>query len=313
MKKEKIIIDTDPGVDDATALVLAMFDKKLDIKLITTVAGNIPVSKATRNVCHILDLYKKDIPVAKGADRAMERTSEDASFLHGVEGLGRYMPPATTFHQPLADTHAVDEMYKVICDNPHEVSILAWGPQTNLGMLFQKYPECIKLIKQIVFMGGSPWNDEDLPKHISFNVKTDPEAFAIVLDSGVPLVMVPSSIGRVPGGLTPEQIEKVWAMNDTGVFAELTYEEYWEPDIEQKMIATNDTCALFYLIAPDIFKTKRAHVSVLIENNMGKTDVDYNENGRVQVVTELNREKYIKMFFNKLSALDDVKLDLYKC
>lgn len=310
MKKEKVIIDTDPGVDDASALIFAMFEKKIDIKLITTVAGNLAVDKATRNVCHLLDLYNKDIPVAMGAKKAMERVSEDATFLHGEEGLGGYIPPKTTFHKPLSDTDAVTEMYKVICDNPHEITIFEWGPHTNLGTLFRMYPDCIKLIKQIIFMGGSPWGDEMLPQHISFNVRTDPEAFAIVLDSGVPLVMIPSSIGRVPARLTEKQVQEIWTLNDTGRFVEKTYETYWEPDVKEKAIATNDTCALFYLVSPEMFETKNANIEVLIENKVGKTIVEYKESGKVKVVSELNREKFIKKFFTKLNELNDIKLDI---
>jgi len=310
LKKEKVIIDTDPGVDDASALILALFDKKLDIKLITTVAGNIPVDKATRNVCHILDLYRKDVPVARGAARAMERISEDAAFLHGKEGLGAYIPPHSTFHKEMENTDAVTEMYNVICKYPNEVSILEWGPHTNLGTLFQQHPDCIKMIKQVVFMGGSPWHDEGLPRHISFNVRTDPEAFAIVLDSGVPLVMIPSSVGRIPARLTEEQVNQIWNINDSGRFIEKTYETYWEPDVDEKCISTNDTCALFYLVYPELFKTKNAYVSVLIEDKMGKTDVDYNEHGRIKVVYELNREKFLKIFFTKLNELNDIKLDI---
>ena len=103
MSKIKAIIDTDPGVDDTTALVLSFFDRHLDIKLLTTVSGNIPISVATKNVCFLLDLFNKDIPVAKGAAKALNRKSDDARWLHGKHGLGDITPPKETEPHPLKD------------------------------------------------------------------------------------------------------------------------------------------------------------------------------------------------------------------
>ena len=105
-KKKKVVIDTDPGVDDTTCLLFALFDKRLDIKLFTVPPGNIATDIGTRNMCHILDLFGKDYPVAKGPKTAMNRVSEDAAWLHGKEGLGGYIPPKTTKHKPLKEDAA---------------------------------------------------------------------------------------------------------------------------------------------------------------------------------------------------------------
>ncbi|MGN1201022.1 MAG: nucleoside hydrolase, partial [Candidatus Caccovivens sp.] len=93
MKKYKVIIDTDPGVDDTNALLYILNDPQFDIKLFTTANGNIKLQNATRNLCHILDLLHKDIPVVEGYEKRLGGDNEDASFLHGVEGLGGYIPP----------------------------------------------------------------------------------------------------------------------------------------------------------------------------------------------------------------------------
>ena len=310
MKKEKIIIDTDPGVDDATALVLAFFDNRLDIKLISTVRGNIPANVATRNVCHLLDLFDIDIPVVQGADKAMFRVSEGAEFLHGNEGLGGYIPPKITKHQPL-DIDAVEKIYQNLVENPGEITILVWGPHTNMGILLKKHPDASSLIKQIIFMGGSPYDTPGFPQHDSFNIKTDPEAFDIVLKSGIPLTMIPSNIGRYKAQLHETDVQTLSRLNKTGAFLAKTYETYWEPKMleqNRKMIATNDACALFYLLYPKMFLAKNADITVDTEDNDGRTFARFCKGGKVAVVFEVNRKKFMKLFFKTIKKIKNINL-----
>ena len=194
-KKYKIIIDTDPGVDDSVCLIYAFADERLDIKLITTVVGNVSVEKTTRNMLHMLDVFGINIPVAKGCHKAMERYSETAEFIHQKEGLGGYVPPSTTIHNTI-DEDAVSALYRVISEGDGDIFPIVLGPHTNIGWLIKKHPDIIKKIPKIYFMGGSPFGHPDYPDHISFNISCDPEAFKIVLDSKIPLFMVPSNIGR---------------------------------------------------------------------------------------------------------------------
>ena len=161
-KKFKVIIDTDPGVDDAACLVYMLNDKDLDIKLITTVAGNIKIETATRNMLHLLDIFNKDIPVAQGATKAMFRTSPYAENIHQKEGLGGYTPPQTTSHKPFSDD-AVEEIYKVLKEGDGDIVPIVLGPQTNIGLLIQKYPDIVSKIPRIIFMGGSPFGMRGFP------------------------------------------------------------------------------------------------------------------------------------------------------
>ncbi len=312
MKKYKVIIDTDPGVDDTTALILALFDKSLDIKLITSVVGNISAEIGARNACHLMDLLNKNIPVAVGAHKAMVRTSEDAAWLHGKEGMGAYIPPKETKHQPL-NADAIDEMYRVITENPFEVIIFVWGPHTNVGHLLSRYPDSARLIKQIIFMGASPYGVPNIPLHISFNIKCDPEAFKIVLDSGVPLVMAPSNIGRLITHLTEKQVEQLKNLNEVGKLLAKMYEIYWEPKAKDKRIATNDTVALFYLKHPKMFKTINADIFVDLQKDLGKTYARFHKEGKVKIIMDANRSKFMSKFFRGFKKLNNVKLDKNIC
>lgn len=307
-EKIKVIIDTDPGVDDSACLVHALISDKIDIKLFTTVAGNVKVTTSTRNLLHILDVLDKDIPVAKGASKAMFRISPTAEFLHRKEGMGGYIPPKETIHKTVKE-NAVEAMYKVLNEGDGDIIPIVLGPHTNMGLLFQKHPDIISKIPKIVFMGGSPYGLPGYPDHISFNVSTDPEAFKIVLDSKIPLVMVPSNIGRRKAHLDEKYVYNLKKINDIGKLLFKMYTMYWEPGFPDKRIATNDTCALFALITPKLFKTRKIDLSVDVQECPGKTIGDYNQNGNITLVTDVKRNKFLKLLKKELKKLNHIKLN----
>lgn len=308
-KIHKVIIDTDPGVDDSACLIYAFFDKRIDIKLLTTVVGNINLEKATRNLLHLLDLYNLDIPVAKGAVKAMARESINAEFIHQPDGLGGYVPPKTTRHKAI-DKPAVEAMYEVISQGDGDITPIILGPQTNIGELLLKHPDVINKIPQIIFMGGSPFGHPDYPDHISFNISSDPEAFKIVLDSKIPLVMVPSDIGRRKAHLDEKFVAMLGSINDTGKLLEKMYSMYWEPGYPDKRVATNDSLATFYLVCPKMFSTKKAFVTVDLDKAPGKTFVDFTDNGNVTMLTDIDRQAFLSLLISDLEKLNHIKLDI---
>ena len=168
-KKYKLIIDTDPGVDDSVCLLYALTDENVDVLLLSTVVGNINIDIATRNTLHLLDLLGVDVPVAKGCATAMYRISDTAEFIHQKEGLGGYLPPANTTRQPITND-AVEEIYRILNEGDGDIIPLVLGPHTNFGVLFQRHPDIISKIPKIVFMGGSPYGMAGYPDHISFNI-----------------------------------------------------------------------------------------------------------------------------------------------
>jgi len=152
--KRKLIIDTDPGIDDAVAIAIALFSEKLDVKLITTVAGNVSLDLVTENTLKLLTFFGKDIPVAKGLSEPLLQKFDDAKNVHGASGMDGY-----DFGDPnrnnLLEEHAVNAMRRTILESDTKVTIVAIGPLTNAALLLKMYPEVKKNIDEIVFMGGS--------------------------------------------------------------------------------------------------------------------------------------------------------------
>lgn len=311
MKKFKVIIDADPGVDDTNALAFIMNDPRFDIKLITISNGNIPIENATRNMCHLLDLFQKDIPVVQGYKQRLGNSTEDASFLHGSDGLGSYIPPKTTKHKPLK-VDASDAMYDVLKNNPKQITMIIIGPHTNFAHLLLKHPDAKELVKDIVMMGGSPNGIATNPNHNSFNIRTDAPAFKATIDSQIPTALIPSSIGRDMGHFTEEQVEKISKMNDVGAFLNIIFQTYWEPKYPDKRIATNDISAIYFMLHPRLYKFKRARVEVDTENSVGKIVVHEDKKGPFKVIYSLNRKKFIKIIFKDLEKLNHIKLNLKK-
>lgn len=308
-EKIKLIVDTDPGIDDTNALVYLLNDPQFEILLFSVSHGNIKIDNATRNMCHLLDLFKKDIPVVKGYDKRLSGSTEDASFLHTNEGLGGYIPPKTTTHKPLK-ADAADTIYKLLKQYPNEITLLVLGPHTNVAHLFQKHPNAKNLVKEILMMGGAPKGIKVNPNHHSFNIRVDTVAFYKTIKSNVKITMVPSSIGRDYGYFTEKQVERISKTGDIGKFLAKTFSTYWEPNYVDKRIATNDLSAILYLTNPKIYRIRRAFMVVDIET--GKTTPTYSRKGNFKVALSLNRKKFLKIVFEKLEEMKDIKLDLYK-
>lgn len=307
MEKYKVIIDTDPGIDDTTALILSMFDERLDVKLYTTVKGNINVDIATNNMLHLLEKFGKSVPVARGGERGMMRDTPDASWLHGKWGMGEtYIPPKAKTKVIKKD--AVEAMYEIIKNNPHEITILMFGPHTNVGNLLKKHPDVAPLIKHIIFEGFSPYGYKGIKPHISFNIRTDPEAFKYVLDSGIPLSVIPSEMGRNEGRLPESLVKKIGKMNDTGAFLEEIYQNYWERGYDDKRIATNDTLAYLYLVEPELFKIRKADIEVNLTDAPGKTIATFSPKGKIRVAMGLKRRMFVESFLSKIKNLDNINL-----
>lgn len=304
MKKEKIIIDTDPGVDDSAAIVLSLDDKKMDIKLFTTVRGNKDIDTVSRNMLHILEKFgHTEIPVAKGAAKAMNRNSPDAEFIHQKDGMGGYTPPKTVKTKPIRKS-AVEAMYEVICENKGEINIIALGPHTNLGNLIKKHPDVVGMIKHIYTEGCAPygWPDqgEKWIHYRSFNASTDPEAVKIVIESGIPMTYIPSRMGRELAYFTEEEVESMKNINETGKFIHDMYTGYWEHNYPDKRIATNDTCAVLACRYPRLFKYVNVDIDVDTENLPGRTSMTINPKSHIKLAVSIDEKKMKADFFKAI-------------
>ena len=197
MSKIPVIIDCDTGIDDAMALVVACASDNLDIRAVTTVGGNVSLENTTRNTLNVLHLLGfSHVPVAKGADKPLQRPLMKASRVHGVSGLRGY-EFAENYTDNLVDLPAWDLMRQVLMSSEEKVTIIALAPVTNLAILLQKYPEVKGRIDKIAFMGTS-YHCGNPTVLSTFNVMVDPEAFQVLLDSGVDVYACPLTPPRPP-------------------------------------------------------------------------------------------------------------------
>lgn len=185
--KHKIILDTDPGIDDAVMISTALTDPQLDVALITTVAGNVTVDKTTKNALKLVDFFNKDVPVAAGAADPLIKKFEDAARIHGESGMAGYDFPEPT-SKPLT-LHAVQALHETLKNSAEPITLITTGAYTNIALLLREYPEIKPKIKQIIAMGGSLGRG-NMTSAAEFNVFTDPHAAQIMYSSQIPLVMV---------------------------------------------------------------------------------------------------------------------------
>src|SRR5437764_10722445 len=190
----RVIIDTDPGVDDALALLLAMRSQELKIEAITPVAGNVPLELTLPNALRLVEIAgRTDIPVAAGARAPLVRRLVTATYAHGENGLGGAVFPDPTT-KPVAQP-AAEMIRSIVRKYPHEVTLITLGPLTNVATALNSDPELAGLIRGLTMMGGSLSGGNITPA-AEFNVYVDPEAARIVFQSGIPITMVGLDVTR---------------------------------------------------------------------------------------------------------------------
>jgi pyrimidine-specific ribonucleoside hydrolase len=261
MKKIPVIIDCDPGHDDAIALILAFASEKLDVKAVTVTGGNQTLAKTLNNAKKVLSFIGRRPPLAAGADKPMFRELEIAEEVHGVSGLGDVALPETDYKEE--PVPAVDLMRRVITENSEPVTLVPTGPLTNLGILFTAYPEVKKNIARISLMGGGieagNWSAA-----AEFNMAVDPEAAEIVFTSGVPITMCPLDVTH-KALVTPADLEVLRGHGGpVPLLAAQMIDFYFEYHIAQGFTGApmHDPCAVAYLVAPELFKTADYHIDI---------------------------------------------------
>lgn len=181
-----IILDTDPGIDDAAAIAAALFAPELDLQLMTTVAGNVSVEKTTRNALQLLHFWNADVPLAQGASMPLVRPLRDAASVHGESGMEGY--EFVEHDRRAMAKPAFRAIRDALMHAPQPVTLVAIGPLTNIALLLTHYPECVFNIHRLVIMGGSAGRGNFTP-NAEFNIAIDPEAAAKVFQSGLDIVM----------------------------------------------------------------------------------------------------------------------------
>jgi len=295
----KIILDCDPGHDDAIAMILAEGSPAIDLVAITTCAGNQTLEKVTRNARAIASVAGIRAPIAGGCIKPLIRKQVIAEYIHGESGLeGPVMPEITV---PLSEKHGVDLIIETIMTHPAgEITLVPTGPLTNIAMAARREPKIVERVKEVVLMGGG-YHIGNWSAVAEFNIVADPEAAHIVFSESWPVVMVGLDLTH-QALATDEILARIGALNTP--IAKLVVEllQFFGSTYKQEegfsAPPVHDPCAVAYLIDPAIVKTRTVPVSIELTgtHTYGMTVADFRSKPHgtcnTKVATELDFEKF---------------------
>ena len=307
--REPVLIDTDPGQDDAVALLLAFASAdRLDLRAITTVAGNVPVAQTTANALRIRDLGQRgDIPVYRGAEGPLVVPLETAEFVCGPDGLAGADLPAPA--SQAAPGHAVQAIVDLCRSAPDDgITLCPLGPLTNLALAFRLAPDILPKLRRIVLMGGAIGLGNITPA-AEFNAYVDPHAAAIVLGCGRPIVMFGLGV-TLQAIASHDQIARIGALGNAAgraVHGMLTRPR--PGGLGSDGHPMHDPCVIAYLLWPELFEGRDCFVAVETGDGplRGRTTIDWN--GRLKrepnahVVATVQAEALFERMFARLATL----------
>ncbi|MBU0781193.1 MAG: purine nucleosidase [Loktanella salsilacus] len=276
----QIIIDTDPGQDDAVAILLALASPELEVLGITAVAGNVPLALTQKNARIVCELAgRSDMAVYAGCDAPLVRKLVTAEHVHGKTGLDG--PQLADPVMPLQAEHAVDYIIDTLRSAPSgTITLCPLGPLTNIAQAFRKAPDIIERVQEIVLMGGAYFEVGNITPAAEFNIYVDPEAAAEVFLAGVPLVVMPLDVTH-KALTTQARVDAFRAMGTRvgDMVAEWTnfFERFDKEKYGSEGAPLHDPCVIAYLLQPDLFKGR--HVNVVVETGseltLGMTVADW--------------------------------------
>ena len=312
MIKKKIIIDTDPGQDDAVALLLALASKELEILGITCVAGNVPLSLTSENARKILELTRyTEIPVFAGADRPIKRTLVTAEHVHGKTGIDG--PVLEKSKIKLQSKEAIEFIIETILSYPEdEITLCTLGPLTNIGLAFQREPRIKTLIKEIIMMGGGFFEGGNITPAAEFNIYVDPEAAAEVLVSGIPITMLPLDVTHK--ALTSRsRIESFRKIGNKAGIATAEMLDFFERfDVEKygsEGGPLHDPNVIAYLLRPEFYEGKYVNVEIEVGSDLtrGMTVVDWwnvtTRKKNVYYIDKVKDEEFFNFLIERIKLL----------
>lgn len=278
--RKKIIIDTDPGQDDAVAILLALASPELEVLGLTTVAGNVPLALTSRNARMVCELAgRRDIPVYAGADRPLLKALVTAEFVHGKTGLdGPTLPEPT---MALAEGHAVDFLIDTLMrEDSGSVTLCPLGPLTNIALALAREPRIAARIARIVLMGGGGFEGGNITPAAEFNIYVDPQAADLVFRSGVAITMAPLDVTHQ--ALTSRaRVAAIRALDTPLGEAVAQWLEFFERFDEQKYGQEggplHDPCVIAWLLRPELFTGRDCHVAIETASPLtqGMTVIDW--------------------------------------
>ena len=316
MSPKRIIIDTDPGIDDALAFLLALASPEIKLEALTTTQGNVTLAKATRNALSILELARAShIPVVQGSMFPLVQPLRTSADVHSESGIGNSKLPEPR-SQPISG-HAVDFLIKTVLAEPNEISIFPIGPLTNIAMAIRKEPKFAKAVRELVIMGGAIQEGGNITPLAEFNIYVDPHAAHIVFHSGIPITLIPLDVAH-KCLLKQEHIDRLLKINSPiskfisnamTVYLKASYEMGFEGS------ALHDPLTLVTILAPELLILKEYYVDVDISGgiSMGNTFADiYNVTKKpvnMKVAMNVRSDEFIELFLQRVEKLSRSIID----
>ena len=313
MAPRKIIIDTDPGQDDAVAILLALASPdEIDVLGVTAVAGNVPLPLTQKNARVVCELAgKSDTLVFAGCDAPLVRKLVTAEHVHGKTGLdGPQMADPT---MPLQDQHAVDYIIETLrAHDAGTVTLCPLGPLTNIASAFNNAPDIVEKVQELVLMGGAYFQVGNITPAAEFNIYVDPEAAKIVFDSGVPIVVMPLDVTHKALTTRP-RVDAFRAMGTKVGDMVAAWTDFFERFDKEKYgsegAPLHDPCVIAYLIQPDLYTGR--HVNVEIETmsklTLGMTVADWwrvtDRPPNAMFMSDLDADGFFALLTDRLARL----------
>ncbi|CAL99688.1 purine nucleosidase [Saccharopolyspora erythraea NRRL 2338] len=293
---KKLLLDCDPGIDDALAIGLAHGIPDLELVGLTTVGGNVELEHTTDNALRLVDFYGMDVQVARGAGRPLVREPKTAADVHGATGLGGAVLPEA--RSALVDAHAADFIIDTLAAAPGEISLAAVGPLTNIALALRKEPRIAEWAAEFVIMGGSYTRGNTTPA-AEFNVHADPEAAAVVFGGAWRTVMI--GLDLTHQARATAQVRSRFAGLGRLEAELLTpcLDFYGEHDGSHgRGPAIHDACAVAYVANPALVRTAPARVDVEVHGTFtaGMTVTDFGGAPNADVATELDVPAFWDLF-----------------
>jgi purine nucleosidase len=315
MTPKRIIIDTDPGVDDALTILLALASAEIQLEALTTTQGNVSVEKSTRNALAVLELLNAShIPVAQGTSLPLIGSLLASDLVHGKSGLGnaKLPEPAT---RPVAQ-HAIDFLIERFLAEPGEISLFAIGPLTNIALAIRKEPRFAGAVKEMVIMGGAIREGGNITPQAEFNIYADPHAAHIVFHSGIPITLVPLDVTHKTM-LHADQINRLKQRGSPIIkFIEDSTSEYihfTRSKTGLSACALHDPLTLATIIAPELLTLEEHYVDVDISGGVstGSTFADfYHTTGlpaNMKVALDVRGKEFVELFLQRMDTLSETR------
>lgn len=311
MTPKRILIDTDPGIDDALAILLALASPEIQLEGLTIVHGNCSRQAGTENALSILEqAQSRRVPVAMGFELPLVQPSLLAPETHGNTGMGyATFPPRVT--EPI-EQHAVDFIIEKVLESPGEITLVAIGPLTNIAVAIRREPRIVDAVKELIVMGGAIRHEGNTTPLAEFNTYVDPHAAHIVYHAGMPTTLVPLDV-TYQCVLSRANVDQLLQVNSpiSRLVADSTrfYMEFHDEYQQIDGCVINDPLALALVFAPDLVDTEELYVDVDIAGgvSMGKTFADfYKMTGKapnMKVALDVQPDDFIDLFVSRVEAL----------